>query len=108
VISDEVADRVHLMVQCMEAWIVADPDALEGFYNQGFKRSKLPVRQNLEEEPKVDIYSKLDSATKETQKGSYGKIKHASELLKRIGADKVAGRCQRFRIFQAWLDRAIG
>ena len=28
--------RVHLMVQCMETWIVADIDALAKFYGQGF------------------------------------------------------------------------
>ena len=32
---DAGADRVHLMVQTMEAWIVADADALERFYGQG-------------------------------------------------------------------------
>ena len=107
-LADNLAERVHLMVQCMEAWIVADSDALAGFYHQGFKRNKLPARQNLEEEPKADIELKLAEATKDTQKGGYLKIKHASKLLAKLDGTKVARRCPRFEVFQSWLDQTIG
>jgi len=107
-LSDDLADRVHLMVQCMEAWIVADPEALAKFYGQKFKRSKLPDRINLEEESKADLCSKLESATKETQKGNYAKIRHASELLGMIDPAKVTARCVRFTIFRQWLTETIG
>lgn len=34
---DGVADeQIHLMVPTMEAWLVADPEALARFYGQGF------------------------------------------------------------------------
>lgn len=103
------AERIHLMVQCMEAWIVADPEALATYYGQHFKANALPARQNLEEEPKKDIYDKLDKATgdKRLIKGPYGKIRHASELLKRIDPAKVAVRCPRFATFTRWLDATI-
>jgi Domain of unknown function (DUF4276) len=101
------ADCVHLMVQCMETWIVADPDALENFYEQNFRRARLPVRHNLEEEPKADIYTKLERATEDTHKGTYGKIKHASKLLLKIDPEKVARRCHRFSIFREWLTESI-
>lgn len=103
------AERIHLMVQCMEAWIVADPEALAAFYGQHFKAKALPARQNLEEEPKQDLYDKLDEATsdKRLTKGRYGKIRHASELLKRIDPAKVAVRCPRFATFTRWLDATI-
>ena len=106
-LSDSLSDKVHLMVQCMEAWIVADPDALSKFYGQKFNKAKLPARTNLEEESKSDIYTKLDAATKDTQKGSYGKIRHASELLGLIDSAKVSARCVRFSIFQQWLASTI-
>jgi len=86
-------DQVHLMAQCMEAWLVADPEALKEYYAQGFNANALPKRINLEEEPKVQIYAALEAATRQTQKGSYGKIKHASELLKRVSQEKVKNRC---------------
>ena len=100
-------ERIHLMVQCMEAWIVADPDALQVFYQQKFKKDSLPRRPDLEEEPKADIYAKLKTATKDTQKGEYGKIKHASKLLLLIDPDKIARRCPRFKIFREWLIESI-
>lgn len=106
-LSANLATRVHLMVQCMEAWIVADPDALEAFYQQNFKKDSLPKRPNLEEESKTDLYAKLKSATKDTQKGEYGKIKHASKLLEKINPGKIADRCPRFTIFREWLVESI-
>jgi predicted metal-dependent HD superfamily phosphohydrolase len=91
----------------MEAWIVADVDALVKYYGQGFARNVLPVRQNLEDEPKLDLYDKLARATRNTQKGEYGKIKHASQILQRIDATKVVARCPRFATFTRWLTEAI-
>jgi hypothetical protein len=103
------AECIHLMVQCMEAWIVSDPEALAAFYGQYFTANALPARPNLEEEPKQDLYDKLDRATsdKRLTKGRYGKIRHASELLKRIDPAKVAIRCPRFATFTRWLDATI-
>lgn len=101
-------ERVHLMVQCMEAWIVADPEALEIIYKQKFHRQKLPARPILEEEPKADIFAKLEAATKDTQMGKYSKIDHASRVLAMIDPNKVAKRCPRFAIFRQWLMETIG
>jgi len=95
-------EQVHLMVQCMETWLVADSEALANYYKQGFNANALPNRINLEEEPKTQIYTKLEAATHRAQKGSYGKIKHASELLKRISHEKVKVRCRHCdRFFKA-------
>ncbi len=101
------AEVIHLMVQCMETWIVANPDALADFYGKGFHASSLPVRTNLEEEGKPDVYASLARATKKTSKGEYGKIKHASKLLALIDTDKIAKRCPRFKTFSEWLDEKI-
>jgi hypothetical protein len=92
-LTDVAEDHVHLMVQAMEAWIVADPDALADYYGQKFQRSALPRRRNLEEEPKADCARKLSDATRLTQKGEYRKIRHAADLLARIATAKVRTRC---------------
>jgi len=101
------AERVHLMAQCMETWIVADPAALEKFYGKKFASKDLPSRILLEEEPKRDVYDKLAKATRETQKGEYHEIRHASQLLQKIDPTKVAQRCPRFAILTCWLDGTI-
>ena len=86
--------HVHLMAQCMETWLVANPEALAKYYNQGFNAGTLPKRPDLEEEPNALIYAALEDATRQTQKGRYGKIKHASALLKHVRSGKVRIRCQ--------------
>ena len=35
-------DTIHLMVQVMETWIVADPDALSRYYGRSFNSNVLP------------------------------------------------------------------
>ena len=98
---------VHLMVQVMETWIVADPDALARYYGRRFNRAKLPPRPNLEEEPKVQIEERLRDATKRTSKGSYHKIKHARELLTAIDPAQVHTRCRNCKRLFKELERII-
>lgn len=86
-------DAVHLMVQVMETWIVADPEALARYYGQGFRRARLPKRTNLEQEPKARILDALNEATRHTGKGAYHKINHAVQLLRRTDPAKVRSRC---------------
>lgn len=106
-LADTPAERVHLMVQCMEAWLVADPAALAKFYGQGFREDVLPARPNLEEEPKKDLYDKLERATAATQKRAYAKIRHARHLLGRVNSERVADRCPHFSTFIDWLTKTI-
>ena len=81
------------MVQAMEAWIVADSKALAEYYGQGFVERQLPKAANIELVSKPDLIHRLGEATKGTQKGRYHKIRHASDLLRRIDASKVKKRC---------------
>lgn len=41
-------EQCHLMVQMMEAWFVADCDALANFYGSGFRAGALPTGRNVE------------------------------------------------------------
>ena len=86
-------DMVHLMVQAMETWIVADPDALAAYYGQRFLAKALPNAANLESVPRADIIRALEQATCRTQKGEYHKIRHASQILQRIDPQIVGQRC---------------
>jgi hypothetical protein len=76
-------DDLHLMVQCMEAWIIADRHAVREFYGQLFNESALPpLTAKLEDVSKNDLYAKLYKATKDTKtKGPYRKGAHSFKLL---------------------------
>lgn len=88
----------HLMAQTMEAWLIADKDALADFYQKGFNRNALPLNPRVEEILKNDLFDGLRNATAKTQKGRYHKTQHAPEILKRLDVAKVrqaAPHCER-------------
>ena len=75
----------------MEAWFLADRNALLEFYDGGFLANSLPGRPtNVEAVPKDDLEPKLKHASGPTKtKGEYHKTRHAFELLARIDPVKV-------------------
>jgi hypothetical protein len=101
-------EHVHLMTRCIEAWVFADGEKVAEFYGKDFKANALPKRKLLDEEPKTSLYAAIEKATKDTKKGRYGKVKHASALLKMVRTDKLAERCVSFQQLTQWLDAAIG
>jgi hypothetical protein len=103
---DGVIDRqLHLMVQAMEAWLVADPEALEAYYGQGFRPHALPRQQDLEQVAKKDLNEALERATRESKtKGKYTKP-HGFELIGRVDPTKVRVRSwHAARFFDALSD----
>lgn len=77
-------DQVHLMVQVMESWFLADKTALSTYYGQGFLANSLPKPKNVETIPKATVFASLKHATKSTQKGEYHKTRHGFDLLELI------------------------
>jgi hypothetical protein len=90
-------DQAQLMVQCMEAWFLADGEALARFYGQGFVRGALRGRTNIEQVPKNDVIQALERASRATQKGKYHKTRHAFALLAQIDVEQVRARSERAR-----------
>jgi len=86
-----VNHRVFLMVQAMEAWFLADREALATFYDGGFLGKSLPgSATNTEIVRKQDIEPALKNATRKTNtKGEYRKIDHGAALLALIDPTKV-------------------
>ncbi len=82
-------ENAHLMVQCMEAWFIADRPTLVAFFGQGFNENALPVNPNVEEIPKQDLYAALDAASRNSQKGRYGKGRHSFGILSQIDPTRV-------------------
>lgn len=91
-------DQCHLMVQTMESWLIADLKALETFYGQNFNASAIPRHDDVEQVEKKRVLSALEDASRQTQKGRYHKIRHASKLLALIDPETVrrkAPHCDR-------------
>lgn len=88
-------DQAHLMVQCMEAWFLADRQALGSFYEQGFLSGSLPGHANIEEVPKDELVRRLEHASRNTQKGRYHKTRHGFALLALIDPQRVRAASRR-------------
>ena len=82
-------DQAHLMVQCMEAWFLADREALIEFYGQGFLAGSLPGQPNIEQIPKRSLLPVLKHASKQTTKGPYDKTRHGFALLALIDPQRL-------------------
>jgi hypothetical protein len=111
-VGDLPEDRCHLMVQTIEAWLVADPETLAAFYGQGFLRGSLPKRQDVEAIAKEDLIRALDRATSRTQKGRYHKISHCADLLGLLDQNRVRSRARHcdllFTTLEARIRGAVG
>ena len=91
-------EHCHLMVQTMEAWLIADIETLKKFYGSRFKENVIPQNSEVEKIDKNQLEPSLKAATHKTQKGEYHKIQHASKLLALLDVDKirrVAPHCDR-------------
>jgi hypothetical protein len=82
-------EHLHFMVECMEAWLMADKNTLADYYGNYFKKNVLPQNSNIENISKQDLFNSLKNATRDTSKGEYSKGGHSFELLSRINANKV-------------------
>jgi hypothetical protein len=83
-------DRLHLMVQAMEAWFYADKDALQKYYRQGFRPGALSPRLDIDNIPKADLFTGLKSATRAcVTKGEYSKGGHSFAILALIDPARV-------------------
>ena len=87
-------NQLFLMVHCMEAWFLADKDALEAFYDKRyFKRNKWAAKPKIEIKTKKEVFDLLYEATKDSPKGAYNertKVEHGFSLIERIDPNKVA------------------
>lgn len=98
---------VFWMVEVMESWFLADIAALKAYYGDRFQENALRGNPEVEKIPKMDVYSGLKRATKNTKPGEYHKTKHAPALLAAIDVSLVraaAPNCDRmFRIIMSRL-----
>lgn len=84
-------ENAHLMVQCMEAWFLADEAALAGYFGAGFNPNSLPGRPEIEEVSKSEVEQGLKMASRNCKKGRYTKGSHSFGILAELDPDKVTG-----------------
>ena len=101
-------DQVHLMVQCMEAWFMADREAVVEHFDKGLKTDDLPspVNGDIERISKANITAALEKAARKvgkargTEKQGYHKVQDGFPLLEVIDPEKVCRASQHARSTQ--------
>ena len=94
-------DSAQLMVQCMEAWFVADRQSLGAYFGKDFRAAALPKQHNVEAIAKDDLEPALKQATRSCSKGkgTYRKGRHSFDLLGCLDPSKVmASSCHARRL----------
>ena len=89
--------HAHWMIQAMEAWFLADREAIRRYYGQQLRERGLPGAGSTVEDI-GNPASALRTATRDTRKGRYHKTQHAPELLESVNVGKVrsnAPACER-------------
>jgi hypothetical protein len=82
--------QLHFMVQCMEAWFLADRDAVRQFFGQGFIDNSLPAERQIESVGKAVVLDSLKLATRMCKtKSPYSKGEHAFQILANVDPSKV-------------------
>jgi len=100
-------DQVHLMVQAIEAWMIADRDALRDYFGQGFSENPLPGRPP-ETIPKDDLKRTLKEAGRQTNKKGYNEIADGTAILAMLDPATVRAKCQWCRRLFLVLSDAVG
>ena len=84
-------EQVHLMVQCMESWFLADPESLIEVFGNRFRLRALPRQADIERTAKQDVFAGLESATSDCgQRRGYRKGRDSFEVLAALDPEKVA------------------
>lgn len=65
-IDPAFVDCVFWMVELMEAWFLADRDALADYYANGFLLNTIGDTADVEQVPKAEVMTRLKRATKNT------------------------------------------
>ena len=91
----DTEENCHLMVECMECWILVDRKSIAAFFGTGFRENALPSdKKPPESVGKVEALAGLENATRDCRtKGRYGKGEHSFELLSMIDSRKVIASC---------------
>lgn len=100
-------DHVYLMTVCMEAWFMADKEAVAEYYVKDFNSNSLPANPKIEQIQKMDLFSGLKQATETTKKGEYSKGGHSFDILAKIKPEKVMNASPKAKEMICYLEKII-
>jgi hypothetical protein len=99
--------QCFLMAQAMEAWVIADINALRKYHGQGFNANPFPGNPDIESFPKERLERVLIEATRNNTKGTYHKLRHGPDILARADHTIVCERASHCRRLFATLQALI-
>jgi hypothetical protein len=99
--------NLFLMVQCMEAWLVTDQQALEKCFGVKARTVRFPPNPNIEAVSTKDILAALNSAAKDTPTRHYHKVRHSAEILAELRPEMVAQRSKHARALHEFLRESV-
>ena len=82
---DATDEHAHLMVQCMEAWFLADKDGLAAYFGRGFNRNALPRRPEYRRGSQVRRVRQAEERYPPMQDG---RIWEGTPLLRHLGTNR--------------------
>ena len=100
-------DQVNLMVQAMEAWFIADPQALINHFGQDFDIKVLPSPQNAESVAPGDLTTAIRHGLRHSGRRRYDKVIDGVKLLQLIDHVEVGQYCRHFKRLMDYLLREI-
>jgi hypothetical protein len=102
-------DQLHLMVELMESWFLADRAELANYFGAGFAANKLPgAESQVESVPKPDVLEGLERATRSSKKGEYHKGNHSAELLGNVDPNKLKRSSPGFAALLNAIEARVG
>lgn len=101
-------ERINFMVQAMEAWFIADRNALKRHFGKGFGVGSLPNPQNAESVSPKDLTDSINQALRAIggrRRRKYDKVRDGARLLALIDESTVRRNCPSFGRLMDFLSR---
>ena len=101
-------NQVHLMVQAMEAWFIADPGALASHFGNAFNTNVLPSPQNAESVAPSELLTLIKRGLSQgRRRRTYDKVSDGMKLLQLVDENTVRANCPHFRRLTDFLSSNI-
>ena len=103
-------ERIHFMVQAMEAWFIADRQAMASHFGNGFRCGRLPNPQNAESISPNGLTDSINQALRGIggrRRKKYDKVGDGARLLALIDEATVRRNCPSFGRLMDFLSRGF-